>query len=232
MMQQACGRLPLNAPSSVIGTADANLQQLLALANQEGDELGARHPWQNLTREATFVTVAAESQGNIFTIAGSDYRYIVNETIWNRTLRRPLYGPMNGPQWQALKAMVAANPWNQYRIRGNFIIFTPNPPAGQTCAFEWITKNFCTDLTGVTQRSAWAADSDLGMLDEGVMAAGIIWRWKSAKGLEYAEDFNTYERRVADAMARDGGKPILDLGGTPTDFFPGVFVPAGSWPLP
>jgi hypothetical protein len=38
------------------------------------------------------------------------------------------------------------------------------------------------------------------------MTQGVIWRWKAAKGLEYAEDYNKYERLVADQMGRDGGK--------------------------
>ena len=58
---------------------------------------------------------------------------------------------------------------------------------------------------------------------------GIIWRWKQAKGLAYAEDYNKYERRVADAVAREATKPVLDLAGGLAEYQPGLFVPQGNW---
>ncbi len=61
------------------------------------------------------------------------------------------------------------------------------------------------------------------------MAQGCIWRWKAAKGLEYAEDFDKYERLVADAMGRDARNPTLNLGGFAGDYPFGVVVPLGSW---
>jgi hypothetical protein len=51
------------------------------------------------------------------------------------------------------------------------------------------------------------------LLDEEIMRIGLEWRWLQRKGFEYAESFASYERLVADAMARDGTKPVLDLGG-------------------
>jgi hypothetical protein len=78
------------------------------------------------------------------------------------------------------------------------------PVAGDTIAFEWVSKNWVTVAAGGT--STWTADADTGLLDEEIMTQGVIWRWKAAKGLEYAEDYNKYERLVADQMGRDGGK--------------------------
>jgi hypothetical protein len=52
------------------------------------------------------------------------------------------------------------------------------------------------------------------LLDEEIMAEGIIWRWQEFKGLAYAEQYAKYERLVNDAMGRDGGKPRLNLGGS------------------
>ena len=53
----------------------------------------------------------------------------------------------------------------------------------------------------------------------------------SYKGFDYAEDFADYEKMIVDAMAKDGGKPTLNLAGSANDYPPGIMVPVGSWNL-
>lgn len=224
MIQSAAKRIGINSPNSVAGNTDAQIVQLLEIANEEGQELAERYSgWQALQREATFTTVATASQGNINTIA-SGLRYILNDTIWNRTQRRPVLGPLAPRDWQLLQASPVTGPFDQYRIRNNLLLFDPVPTAGETCAFEYISENWCED-SGGTGQSEWAADDDVGRLDEKLMAQGIIWRWKQIKGFDYAEDYSKYEIRVTDAMARDATKSTLRLDGGITDFTPGIFVP-------
>lgn len=229
VIQRACSRIGIAAPIAAVSSTDVKVQQLLALSNEEGEELSASYPWQALRNEATFTTVATESQGLITAIAGAGFRYIINNTIWNRSLRRPVFGPLTPPQWQQLKAQSMQGPFNQFVIRGNAVLFTPAPAAGNSCYFEWMSRAWCASSDGSTSSSFWVADTDVALLDEDIMVMGLIWRWKAAKGLDYAEDFNKYERRKTDAQARDGGKPTLDLNGTDMDIFPGVIVPAGFW---
>lgn len=218
--------------TQAIGNADPKVIQMVELINEDGQELAARHSWQVLTNEATFITVATESQGLITTIAGADFNFAVNETCWNRSRQRPLYGPLSAQQWQTVKAQFAQSPWGQYRIRGNFFLIYPVPVAGDLCYFEWITKNWCTDSTGATGRSAMTVDSDIGKLDERLLTLGGIWRWKAAQKLDYQEDQEKYELAVNDAIARDGSKPVLDLSGGGTDFYPGYLVRAGNYNVP
>jgi hypothetical protein len=203
--------------------------QLLECINEDGQELAARHNWQVLTNESSFTTVATESQGSILTLAGADFSFVINNTLWNRTQRRPIFGPKSSQQWQELKAQFSSGPWVQYRIRGNNVLFFPTPSAGQSVFFEWCSKNWCTDVTGVTGRSAFTADTDVSKLDERIHTLGAVWRFKQKNSLPYDEDFNSYEAAVADAIGRDGSQPILSLGGQPDSIPPFVIVPAGNW---
>lgn len=233
LVQSVCVRVGLPRPNAAYTSSDPQVLQIVELASEEGQELAARHPWQALQREASFTTVATEAQGAITTIAGASFKYILNETIWNRSQRRPVFGPKSPSEWQALRAAFVNGPWNQYRIRGGQILFTPVPTAGQSCFFEWISSYWCQNSGGTAYADAWGADSDTSALDERIMALGTIWRWRAAKGLEYAEDFAKYERDVQDAMARDGGKPRLNLGGATADaVYPVVVIPAGNWTGP
>lgn len=175
--------------------------------------------------------VGQQDQGNITTIAGPDFSFFVNETMWNRSQRRPVFGPKSPAEWQQLKAQFMQGPWIQYRLRGNRLLFLPAPSPGFAIYFEWITKFWCTDTTGATGQSSLVQDTDISKLDERLHVLGGIWRWKKANKLDYEEDFQNYEKAVQDAIGRDGSKGRLNLTGAQTDIYPGVVVPAGSWPL-
>ncbi len=217
--------------TSAAQSADPLVLQLVEAINEEGQELSSKYTWQSLTKEATFNTLAAESQGTITTIAGTDFAFIINETIWNRSQRRPVFGPRSEAEWQQLKAQQMQGPWNQWRLRGNQILFIPAPAAGQSIYFEWMTKNWCTDTTGVTGKTAMTVDTDIGVLDERLLTLGGLWRWKQMNKLDYAEDRTKYDEAIDNAMNRDGANPILNMAGTYPDIFPSVLVPSGSWPV-
>lgn len=230
VVNDAQRRLGLNVSSTVAGNSDETTVQLLALLNQAGEELAQDYQWQALIREATFTTVATESQGSISTIAPG-FGYILNQTIWNRSLRRPIFGALSAQEWQLLKASSVTGPFQQFRIVGDALKFIPAPPAGQTCAFEYASKNWCTDTTGVTGKSAFTADDDLSVLDERLLVLSLTWRFKQSQGLDFTAELQMFEDIVRNAQTRDGGKPVLDLNGKVSILMPGVMIPQGNWPL-
>ena len=230
IVQTVCGRLGLSQPSIVIGSQDLQITTLLAICNEEGQELAARTNWTDLQTETTFTTLATEDQGALATIAPG-MKFIVNDTIWNRSLRRPVYGPRSEQAWQQQKAFSLNGPWSGYRIKNGRISMYPVPVAGQTCAFEYVSANWVANAAGTTFTDVFTADTDTPRQDYQIIQLGVLWRWKKLKGLEYAEDFNAYERRVQDYLARDGGKDWLSTVGARYDIQPVVMVASGSWNL-
>ena len=228
IIQNAQKRMGLDVATSVAGNSDDTAVKLLALLNQAGEELAQEYPWQALQREATFTTVAAETQGAMETLAPG-WLYIVNQTIWNRSLRRPVFGALTEQDWQLLKSSSVQGPFQQFRIMGGNLMFIPAPPAGQTCAFEYITKLWATDSTGVTGKSAFDDDADVALLDEQLLTLSLIWRFKQSNGLDFAPELQMYNLRLGNAEARDAGKQALDLDGRPRVLMPGVMVPQGNW---
>lgn len=230
IIQDAMGRLGLNQPTAVISSTDPAVLQMLSLLNEEGVELAERCTWQALNNTSQFTTVAAEIQGTIEGLAPG-MRYILNDTIWNRTLRRPIFGPLSPQEFQQQKAMFINGPWNQYRIYGNNLTIFPIPVAGNTCNFEYVTRYWSTDVTGTTGKEYFSADSDITLLDSNLMTLGLIWRWREAKGLLFDSAFQKYETKFKTISSRDASKPTLNMGGVRYDILPGVFVPAGNWNL-
>lgn len=226
IIQTACRRIGILAPNAVVGSTDPQIIQLLAISEEEGQEQADRYQWESLQQEATFTTVATQVQTTLAAIT-TGFNYIVNDTIWNRSLRRPVYGPKSQQDWQQDKALQLNGPFNAFRIINEVINFYPDPVAGQSCYFEYISENWVT--TGVTSSPVWVTDADTPKIDDQILILGTIWRWKKAKGLDYAEDFAKYERRIQDAMGRDAGKATLSMNGARWEIQPAILVPRGSW---
>ena len=173
-------------------------------------------------------TIGLENQGAIKDIASNGFRYVKNGTIWDRDLRLPVY-IIDGTDWQQVKAIAVTGPRYQARIRGGDLISNPVPTAGHTWAFEYITWNAITDSTGTTNKQYFTADSDLMLLPEPIIEAGLQWRWKKAKGFEYAEDFRSYEVMVANGLSRNGMRRVLDMGMRQYTPNPKIHVTDGNW---
>jgi hypothetical protein len=227
LIQQVCLRIGINSPNAVVTSSDPQILQLLALSNEEGQAQVARYQWQALRAEATFTTAATQLQGALSTIAPG-YKFILNDTIWNRSTRLPVYGSKSPQDWQRNVALGLTSPFSEYRIMGESLYFYPVPAAGESCAFEYLSRYWVNKAAGGTSET-WSADGDTCVFDDRIMRLGIVWRWKAEKGLEYAEDFANYEREISDAMARDATKPILSMSPCPTNISPVVIIPSGSW---
>lgn len=231
VIQYVARRTNISVPAAVLGTTDPQVAQLHALLEEEGNDLSQRGAWQALTLEASHTTIAAEDQGAIATIASNGFRYIRNETFWDRTNQLQVYGPISDQEWQARKAMVDESPRHQWRIRSGRLLVNPTPTAGYNWRFEYVSKNWILGADGVTYKQYFTLDTDTILLPEELVVMGLRWRWMREKGMDYAELFRTYEEQVKSMLGRDGGKPILRMDGEQPRG-PGVFVPAGSWISP
>ena len=226
LLQAASRRLSLKELPVIISSQDKLAKNLLEAANEEGREL-RQFPWQVLKGTATFNTIAAQIQGNIETIAPG-FNYIVNNTIWNRTLRRPVYGPNSPQAWAEKQAMRINGPFNSFRIMGGNIVFYPTPAAGQECVFEYMRKDFVSSVSGASH-DFFQADDDTILFDEELFIKGVIWRWRLMRGFDATAEFDKYSVYRLSLEERDGGKASLDMSGGTRDILPGIFVPAGNW---
>jgi len=205
---------------------------LLAAANTEGKELAKRHTWQEITKGATYTSVAAESQGAFSSLGGgsadySDFDRMIPETYWNRSQTWRIWGPLTPAEWQAKKSSNVSGPYNEWRIQSGNLYLYPAPTAGETHAFEYVSKNWCQS-SGGTDQAAWAADTDVGLLDEHLMMLGTVWRYKKSRSLPFQNEYLVYENSVTQAISRDGGKRTLRLSSRPGRMT-GLIVPDGNW---
>ncbi len=232
IIQDAAEDLGINSPTSVIGNTNEQIKQLLAIANREGRDLASRYLWSKLKKNTTWTTTAAEDQGllNSAIVTDGDFDAIIPETMFNRTQTQPIIELMDETEWESRQAYGIQGVWTRYKIQGGKLYFYPAANGTDTGAFAYKSTHWC-ESSGGTGQTKWAADTDVGRLDENIMSLGIVWRWLKRYGLDYAEDFNTYEKRVLDKMARDGQNPRLALDRTNNTVIPGDAINPWS-PIP
>ena len=236
IVRSACLRVGVNRPSTASGATDLQTQQMWGLLSFEGQQLCARFDWQACTLEKTFTTIASTDQGAFvggaqINFADSDaYDHVISDTLWDRTTK---YAPRptTGDVWQGEVASGITGPYGKFRIRGGNLIIYPTPAAGLTLAFEYKTKNWVAiTATADPTLDAFSDDAQYSVLDWQIIEQGLVWRWLKTKGFEYAEDFNTYEAMVADAMTRDQPRRAVSQEGRREDSAePGIMVPRDSW---
>lgn len=214
IIQEVTGLLSLPQPSVVVSSTDKQVIQLYNLANEQGRDQASAYPWQALTEEANFTTVAADTQPAAIP---SDLDRFVPNSFFNRSTRRPVTGPLTPKEWQWIKAQpVYSTVYLAFRERQGTFLMAPQPPAGQSIYYEYISANWAKSASG-TPQSSFLADTDTSYLDEHLFGLGLRWRFLKAKGLEYEEDKDTYEKQLEQVIARDGGSSILQLAPQPID---------------
>lgn len=228
LIQNASGRAGVIRPSSAFSSTDLQVQQLVGMAQQEGIELAEGFEWKILTKEKTFTCTAAAAQTGAI---ASDFDRFLPETFFNRSQKRPVFGPISAQEWQFTQAVVATTLVESFRVRGSDILITPTPNGTDSYAYEYIGNKWCQS-SGGTAQSAWAADTDTGILSEEIMTLGVIWRFRKSKGLDYDEDFRTYEMAKARAQTKDGGRRRLNFARrNMAGLARAPFIQEGSWNL-
>lgn len=226
IVQDAADLVGIARPDNVVASSDTSTRQLLALANIEGKGLARRFAWQELERIFSHTTLAAELQGALATIMPG-YNWAVDRTLWNQTQQDPARGSLTSQEWQYLQAITSTGPYSDFRFRDGNLYLYPAPAAGDTFAGEYVSKYWCQSSGGSDQEE-WAADTDVGVLDEHLMTLGLRYRYLQAKGLPYQEAKMEYEIEVKQAMARNKPSQIKTLN-PPDDYYPSVRAPEGSW---
>lgn len=229
IIQSAADRIGLVRPSSGIGSSDTQVRGLVALAQQEGKDLAARHPWQALTKEKTFTATATAAQSGAIP---DDFDRFVDKSMWNRTRDNCITGPMNAVEWQEIQATVAPNVTEAFRVRGDSLLITPTPTVGDAYAYEYVSLYWAGAAADTEPtKEEFSADTDISFLREELLVLGVIWRFQKARGLDYGESMQSYEIAVKRAIDRDGGRPTLYSGGRDLGWPPRARVPDGNWSL-
>jgi hypothetical protein len=89
------------------------------------------------------------------------------------------------------------------------------PKSGDGIRYEYISNKWIRQA-GVTLGTTLTADTDTFVFSEHILELGLTWRFKHAKGLDYAEDMRSYQIALADYILSDkGGRRVISTERNP-----------------
>jgi hypothetical protein len=198
------------APSSAVSNPDQNIQKLVIFAQDAGRELLERANWVNLD---TAGTVTGDGASTLFQLPQDWVRFSPSDKsprgalVSNKYPLAPLYGPINTEDLNLLKALPASTVRPVWRIIGGALEIWPalaGPPVpnplglpGELVTFNYYSSFWIMNAARTVSRATWVADDDSSLINEDTVMKGAAWRWKASQGLQYAEEFRSYEQSLA-----------------------------------
>lgn len=229
VIQDAAREVGLPVPATIIDNDDENVAQMLRLATMEGRELVSQFDWSFLVNEKTFTAVAQKIQTSA---VPTDFKRFINGTFFNRSRKRDVVGPLTPEEWQQQVSLTSTNVVDAFRYVGGNIWMVPDPTAGDTMVFEYISKNWIdTDADSAADAESFDADTNTMLFDEELITLGVVWRYLQAKGLDYGEPFRSYQYRLARLKGDDGGRRTMDFGRQAVRYRLSPRLPEGSWDM-
>lgn len=209
IISDARAAIGLGTVSAAYTSSDLNIQQLVALAQIEGDELSRFTDWRGLKTSKTFT---GDGSTAMFPLPSGFDRFLAGETMWLAdSPSLPLIGPVTDSEMVALKVAAATPSRPVWRMFGEKVEFYPTLASSETVKTEYYTGMWLTSSDGVTPRLRWAADSDVALVPERIITLGVIWRWKKSKGFDYAEDFRTHQVERMRAASKQAGQGVIRM---------------------
>lgn len=138
------------------------------------------------------------------------------------------------PLWVASTAYtMAANPYisangNVYKLDTNGTSSATTAPIAVTTAVNSIIDNTAKWHYYSPGYESIVLDTDLCMFDDDLMVAGLKWRYKQAKKLDWQDDYQAYTTLVEGAVGRWQGSFIGRLD-RPQRTGPRYTTPDGGW---
>jgi hypothetical protein len=118
-----------------------------------------------------------------------------------------------------LKALPSSTVRPVWRIIGGALEIWPAlagpasvPPQtpGELVTFNYFSRFWISNAARTVFWDRWRADDDFSLIDEDLILLGTIWRWKASKGLQYAEEFRSYEQSLARNVAQQMTERVVE----------------------
>lgn len=197
---------------------------MVALLNQVGKTLAKRGEWSLIKKDRSFTAVAAQLQLD----PPTDFdRFCENVDLMHVGMRMAMTGPLTASDWVRVVVDNHTHRPGYWMMVGGKINVWPVPTTADSFRYFYMSKNWVKSDDGVG-KAAFSADADAPLIPEEILRLHLLWRWKSSKGLDYAEDMATAERETDQAISRDRGPVTVNTArhhtAWPDNFWPSSIV--------
>jgi len=148
----------------------------------------------------------------------ADVDHLMPSTFWDRSMRWQIEGPLSPQDWQSLKSgIIVSGPRRRYRVMDGSFWLDPVPADNNQLEYEYYSYNYAMSASGAAQ-SRFLVDTDIYLLDDDTMIMGLIWRFRRAKGLDYAQEQDAWMNSVDRYKSRQASAKNLPINATVLDY--------------
>lgn len=197
--------------TSIASSTEGTARQIRALANQELNSVCKRFDWRHLVVPYEFTTVVDQAEYKL----PSGYEKLMQDSVYNKDEYYRLRSGMTDYQWNAWKFGLLGSLSHQ-RFQVSLVsgtptlVLAPTPASAENLILWYKTNEYVLDDTGVAKES-YELDTDVARIPEDVVQAGLLWRFRRAKGLDFSAELAEYNEvcRTRFAQTRaEGDLPI------------------------
>jgi len=208
--QEVADAIGLTRPTSIASSTDQLSRQMLVYARQTLAEL-SRMDWPTLQTPFEFDTVVGQQKYPIPT----DFGRQIGDTMYLSSQYYQLRGSLSSTEWARQRGSFPTN-LGRYKFRTyglpQMIYIQPIPQTVEHITLEYTTTNNVKQANGQLTYQ-YGLDNDTALLSEELVAEGLNWRIRRAKGLAYEEEFNDYEVNRYQVLAQ-----MLNMGSLPVAY--------------
>jgi hypothetical protein len=210
--QSAADICAVARPTDLFNSTSQNDQLFASVARSALDSLMRKLEWQTLTREGTLYTSDGVKDYLIDNIV-PDFHSLINGTLYMKDDMRDVIGAITEEKWRQFKQHHIVDVDIFFKIQNNKICFVKNPGC-KTFKFAYKSNAVCFDAKTQEPKSELTANTDIPIFDPYLVKLAIIWRWNKRTGLDYAEEYNEYERELNKSYAESKANGDINLGYT------------------
>jgi len=231
IIQEFCKRTGIRQPSAAMTSNDAQVLQLVALANEILDDLMMNHArFSQQVIIKTWTSTGAEVQGSRDTLFPG-FLWFMPKSFYDRTAVINIRGPLTPEEWERLKALSAySSVYPSYRFIGTDLHLYPVVLNTHTLAVEYKSEYCVLDATN-TAKKYFTVDTDTPTINSTIILLGLRYLWKKEKGMDYLPAQDMYIKAVRSLGSQDGQKTQIDMGAEANRVKPGIYIPDSNWPV-
>jgi len=176
-----------------------------------------------VTGTHTLTLSQAATQSGVYTLYFSQAKYPlpsdwdrqIDRTHYDKSKRWEMLGPTDAQQWQFLKSSyISTGPRIRYRILGGYFQVWPAMNTDEYLGFEYMSNQWATSATGVTQ-SSFLADTDTCIFPDRLMVTALKKKYFEIKGFDSTAFTRDYLQQLSFAKANDSGSATLSFAPVP-----------------
>jgi hypothetical protein len=211
ILSRAARQCSVPEPSSWLGTGSLGVDELRDFMHETADDVLERIDWpQPISASHVITGTGAEGyalpEGMKRLQRG---RFAVYERFRTRRDCMPVH---DDGQWEYMKELGTAGAYRFYRLRGMpgayHIDFYRPLEAGITVVVQYVCAGWIQNGTG--KREEFTTGDDKSILPRRIMEAGIVWRFRERKGLEFEDKKAEYEALLA--RWSNGARRVVTFG--------------------